>query len=252
MFWLDERLGNFASYDVQSRFGDIECSSKEPLIWRAFFGFWLQELLFLAHQLVSCGSKSPNARFRGESISGSVPAGLVRQILDTLIPCHGKCGGSLRAVRQAPGIDAAVQLRPEMPPIPLPRPVHLQIADVASVSDRRQRRDDGGVNDTAFLQRPLPPFGQVIPDFLNGRRDSPWCSTWRRKLGSSSRPEPSPTSPRQSAERSRHRRASSSPPDRSDCRTAARSARAASPIAAVVPCRYPWDRPAQCGPSRCA
>ncbi len=56
--------------------------------------------------------------------------------------------------------------------------------------------DDGGVNDTALFQQ-APLLGQAIPDLPNGR-----CASRRRKSGSSSRPEPSPDSPRQSARRS--------------------------------------------------
>ncbi len=70
-------------------------SIREPLIWRVFFGVccgicpsWLRRSVF-------GGPEAANARFRGETAAGSAPAGPVRQIPDTLLPCHCKCGWAI-------------------------------------------------------------------------------------------------------------------------------------------------------------
>ncbi len=55
-------------------------------------------------------------------------------------------GRSLQAARQPPPkVSADMQRHPEMPPVPLPRPMHLRIAGVALVPGRRRRRDDAAL-----------------------------------------------------------------------------------------------------------
>ncbi len=61
---------------------------------------------------------------------------------------------------------------PEMPLVPLLRLVYLWVAGIASVPGRRRRREDGGVNDAALLQRNSP-LARRVPDFPNGRCASP-------------------------------------------------------------------------------
>ncbi len=56
---------------------EMRTEPRGPLIWRVF--------LVLA-------AETANAHFRGETAVGSAPAGPVRQIPDTLLPCHDRCG----------------------------------------------------------------------------------------------------------------------------------------------------------------
>ena len=49
-----------------------------------------------------------------------------------------------------------MQLHPEIPPVPLLRPMHLRTARIAFVPGRRRCRNDGGVNDAALLQQDFP------------------------------------------------------------------------------------------------
>ena len=89
----------------------------------------------------------------------------------------------------------------------------------------------------------------MITDLPNGRCASPRRSSRRRKSESSPRPAPSPDSPRQDTLTLSASQACPPSPDCSGCRTAERSARAASPAAdaAVAPCGRPSDTSAQCG-----
>ena len=159
-------------------------------------------------------------------------------------------GRSLQMVHQTPGVGADVQLHPEMPLVPLPRLVHLRVAGVALVLGRRRRRDDGGVNDAALLQQ-NPPLGQVIPDLPKQKVRQSVALQPVAEVGIVvSSGTFSSTAP---AKRRMLSASQAGPPsaDRSGCRTAERSARAASPTAdaAVAPsCRRPSDTPAQCGP----
>ena len=97
------------------------------------------------------------------------------------------------------------------PEMPLVPLLRLVHLRVAGVAlvPGRRRRRDDGGVNDAALLQHPPP-SQVIPDIPNS-----WCAS----------------------------------PWRSGCRTAGRSARAASPTAdaAVAPCRRPSDTPAQCG-----
>ena len=179
----------------------------------------------------------------------ALPGASVRRWPGGMAICHDTSRGrSLRMVHQTPGVGADVQLHPEMPLFPLLGPVHLRIAGVALVPGRRRRRNDGGVNDAALLQQ-NPPLGQAIPDIPKQKVRQSVALQPVAEVGIVvSSGTFSSTAP---AKRRMLSASQAGPPStgRSGCRTAERSARAASPTAdaAVAPCRRPSDTPAQCG-----
>ena len=66
---------------------------REPLFFCG--GFDCGSCSSRLHRSVFCGTEASNACFRGEIAADSTLAGPVRQILDTFLPCHDKCGWAI-------------------------------------------------------------------------------------------------------------------------------------------------------------
>ncbi len=75
--------------------GNMAGDIREPLIWRVFFGVCCGICPSRLHRSVFGGPEAANARFRGKTAAGSAPAGPIRQIPDTLLPCHDRCGWAI-------------------------------------------------------------------------------------------------------------------------------------------------------------
>ena len=86
------------------------------------------------HRSVFGGPEAANARFRGETAAASAPAGPVRQIPDTLLPCHCKCGWAIIRFEK-PGSGAARRQRPALARGQGNLPRHLAMRVLRTLAD---------------------------------------------------------------------------------------------------------------------